>query len=92
VTTPHDILFRRVFREPEQAADLLRAFLPTDLARAINWRTLARRDRSFVGEHMREHYADLLFEARIGDQPGLLYLLLEHKSSSERFTALQVLG
>ncbi len=90
--TPHDKLFRAVFSRPANAEGLLRSSLPPSLVRAIDWRQLVRQRRSFVDTASREHHADLLFSAPIGKREVLLYLLLEHKSSADRFTALQVLG
>ncbi len=91
VRRPHDALFRLVFGEPENAAGLLRRALPPALAGAIDWRSLRRQDGSFVDAQLRPQQADLLFEARIGDERALLYLLVEHKATEERLTAFQVL-
>jgi predicted transposase YdaD len=47
---------------------------------------------SFVDEHLAQHHSDLLFSLRLktGD-PALAYLLLEHKSSPDAGTPLQLL-
>jgi hypothetical protein len=92
VYRPHDALFRGVFGEPERAAELLRGALPQPLAEAIDWSSLQRQDGTFVDEDLKGQQADLLFEAKIGGEPALIYVLVEHKSKEERLAGLQVLG
>jgi predicted transposase/invertase (TIGR01784 family) len=95
-TTPHDRLFKQIFAAPEDAAGLLRPLLPSALVASIDWQRMQRQRRSFVDAAAREHHTDLLFTAtlrRSGKRRRILiYLLFEHKSQAERFTALQILG
>lgn len=91
VIRSHDALFRFVFGEPEQMGELLRSNLPAPVATAIDWATLRRVDGAFVDEELKGRHADLLFEARLGGRPLLLYVLVEHKSGDDSFTALQLL-
>ncbi|HEX5051388.1 MAG TPA: Rpn family recombination-promoting nuclease/putative transposase [Planctomycetota bacterium] len=88
----HDALFRFVFGEPAQMAELLRACLPGPVALAIDWSTLRRAPDSFVDEALKERRTDLLFSAYMGDVLTLLYVVPEHKSEDERFTAWQIAG
>lgn len=87
---PHDALFRAAFGEPERAAELLCSALPEDVIAAVDWSSLRRVAASFVDEQLRHGQADLLFEATIGGQAGLIYLLLKHKSGDDRFCAFQL--
>lgn len=87
----HDALFRRTFSQPEHASSLLRTILPPVLAEAIDWATLRQLPGSSVDEDLRSRHADLLFTAELGGQAVLIYLLLEHKSGTDRWTALQLL-
>ena len=91
-TTPHDRLFKQIFAAPEDAAGLLRPLLSSALAVSIDWQHMQRQRRSFVDAAAREHHTDLLFTAtlrRAGKRRRILiYLLFEHKSQAERFTAL----
>lgn len=88
----HDKLFRYTFAQPEHAASLLRTILPPALVQAITWSSLRPVSGSAVDEGLRARHADLLFEAGLGQGQVLLYLLLEHKSAPDRWTALQLLG
>lgn len=85
----HDQLFRFVFHEPEQMADLLRGCLPPALVDAIRWPTLRRLPDTFVDRLLSTRAGDLFFHVEIGESGALLQVLLEHKSKVERCTALQ---
>lgn len=97
MASPHDAIFRYTFAAPEHAGPLLAAMLPPGLARAIDWRALRAlpgsqvdRQDSRADLRLRRQQSDLLFTAPIGGRPALLYLLVEHKSRSEPWTALQM--
>jgi hypothetical protein len=91
MTHDHDSLFHLTFSEPEHAASLLRTILPAALAHAIHWDSLRLEPGSFVDDALKTRHADLLFTARMGRQRVLLYVVLEHKSGADRWTALQLL-
>lgn len=85
----HDQLFRFVFHEPEQMADLLRGCLPPALVDAIRWPTLRRLPDTFVDRLLSTRAGDLFFHVEIGEGGAVLQVLLEHKSKVDRCTALQ---
>ena len=58
IKNPHDALFRSVFGDPDNAAELLRSILPAAITAAIDWRTLRRVEGSFVDEALRDKHAD----------------------------------
>ncbi|MFY9344315.1 MAG: Rpn family recombination-promoting nuclease/putative transposase [Planctomycetota bacterium] len=86
----HDGLFKFVFGEPEQMAELLRACLPAGLVAAIDWTTLRRVPGSFVDKALKERKTDLLFTVRVGGATAFLYVVPEHKSDDDPFTAWQI--
>lgn len=88
---PHDALFRAVFGDPENGGELLRCILSPEITTAIHWPGLRRAEGSFVSEALRDQHADVLLEAEIEGTPTLIYLLMEHKSTADRWTALQML-
>jgi len=92
LSTPHDALFRHTFGQPEHAAPLLSALLPPVLARAIDWGSLSPLPEAAVDAQLRDRRCDLLFLAQLHRRAALLYVLFEHKSQPDRWTALQVLG
>lgn len=91
MTFDHDALFRHTYSQPEHAASLLRGVLPPALVAALDWSSLRLVPGSSIDETLESRHADLLFCADVQGHPVLLYLLLEHKSTPERFTALQLL-
>ncbi|MBL9077761.1 MAG: Rpn family recombination-promoting nuclease/putative transposase, partial [Planctomycetes bacterium] len=81
-----------LFADPEHAAPLLRSALPARIADRIDWRTLTRCPPGQRGRRGKRTICDLLFAARLHDgRRLLLYLVLEHKSGSSRWVALQLL-
>jgi predicted transposase YdaD len=87
---PHDLLVRFTFGRPERAEAELRAALPPELVREVDWATLKREPSSVVDEELRESESDLLFSARRLDGRTLLfYVLLEHQSKVDRWMALR---
>ena len=89
---PHDKYFRSVFSNPEDAASLLRAYVPQSLGRTLKWATLTMLPGRFVSADWRGSEADLLFsvEPEATDTPVLLYVLLEHQSSPDRWMRTRI--
>jgi len=89
---PHDLFARYTFAHPERAAAELRAVLPPHVVSAVDWSSLRREPSSVVDPELRETESDLLFSARLhGSHSVLLYVLLEHQSSVNRWMALRML-
>jgi len=89
---PHDLFARYTFGHPERAAAELHAVLPPHVVSAVDWSSLRREPGSVVDPELRETESDLLFSARLrSGHPVLLYVLLEHQSSVDRWMALRML-
>ncbi|WPB81108.1 Rpn family recombination-promoting nuclease/putative transposase [Archangium violaceum] len=89
---PHDLFARFTFGHPERAAAALRAALPPHVVSEVDWSSLRREPGSVVDPELRETESDLLFTARLSEgRPLLLYVLLEHQSSVDRWMALRML-
>ena len=93
VHRPHDKLFRTVFGDPAEAADLLRAYLPEPLAAELQWSRLTVQDATFVDEQLRDSESDLLFaiERSADDPPGWLYVLLVQQSRPDQWMPFRLL-
>ena len=88
----HDLFARYTFGHPERAAAELRAVLPAQVVSEVDWSSLRREPVSVVDPELRETESDLLFTARLHTgHPLLLYVLLEHQSSVDRWMALRML-
>lgn len=89
---PHDLFVRYTFGHPERAAAELRAVLPAQVVSEVDWTSLRRESGSVVDPELRETESDLLFTARLRTgHPLLLYVLLEHQSTVDRWMALRML-
>jgi predicted transposase/invertase (TIGR01784 family) len=91
IINPHDSFFRETFGRKEAAAGFLREYLPKSVARRIDLTTLSVAKDSFVEKELRQHFSDLLYTVRHQQGTLYLYLLFEHKSSPDPWTALQLL-
>ena len=91
MSSPHDALFKYVFSQPEHAASELRAVLPTELSKRIDWSSLELQPTSFVDERLSGRHADLLFTIRCQGRKTYIYVLLEHQSTPDALMAFQLL-
>jgi hypothetical protein len=84
-------VFRRVLGVPENMASQLRAVLPPDTAALLDLGRLARVPGSFVDEALKWRHSDLLFTAPLEGRDALVYVLVEHQSSSDPLMAFRML-
>lgn len=80
---PHDRYFKEAFSQIDILADFLNVYLPDGLREQLDFASLVRSPDSYTDDTLGEHFADLVFTARLGAQPIRIALLLEHKSYTE---------
>ena len=92
LSNPHDGFFRYPIARPGIASAFFERYLPNNIAELIDLSTLSLSGETLVDETLRLQQADFIFslETRTGESASL-YILLEHKSYSDRRTALQLL-
>jgi hypothetical protein len=88
---PHDKLFHIGFRDPVNAAALLRTQLPAEIAEQIDWSALKLEDGNFVDAEFRKSHTDLLFSTTFAGRECRIYLLFEHQSTEDPYMALRLL-
>jgi predicted transposase/invertase (TIGR01784 family) len=76
--TPHDLLFKLAFSDPQHAAELFRSVLPPAVLRHIDFGTLRVESTTFIDDKLRARYSDLLFRVQLAGRRAYLYLLFEH--------------
>ena len=93
ISQRHDKYFYGVFSDPENAAGLLRSYLPQELVSTLRWSTLTHLPGRYVSDDWRGREADLLFSVERADSgpPALVYVLLEHQSTPDRWMRLRLL-
>jgi Putative transposase, YhgA-like len=91
-SSPHDALFKAVLGQPEHARGALRSVVPTAVAEALDWSSLARCSGNFIDPALSGSHTDLLFSVawRSGGD-ALVYMLFEHQSTSDRRMAFRLL-
>lgn len=87
---PYDAFFKSAFSDPEAAADLIRNFLPASYTKNLSESEISVEIKDYINRHLKEHQSDLLVTCRSQERQVRFYFLLEHKSSPERDTLLQV--
>lgn len=91
-TSPHGVLFRAVFGEPENAASYLRTALPPELAERFDLDRLKLCPGGFVDEELRSRHIDLLFTAPLDGHNAYIYLLLEYGDRPHPLLAFKILS
>ncbi|MBN1835397.1 MAG: Rpn family recombination-promoting nuclease/putative transposase, partial [Spirochaetales bacterium] len=88
---PHDRFFRAAFGRADLARELLADALPPGLIGRLDLDALEVSGESFVDPELASHQSDLRVRTRLRGSPLLVYVLVEHKSSPDRWTRLQLL-
>ncbi len=84
-------MFRKVVGVPANAASVLAAVLPPEVATGLDLEGLRLESGSFVDEEMRQRHTDLLFSTRLNKNPAHVLVLVEHQSRPDRWMASRVL-
>ena len=90
---PHDKLIGQVLSDLEEAARFLQAHLPQQLSQKIDWKSLTQIKGTFIDEEYEGSASDLLYLVQeLGSQvPLLLYILLEHQSTVDKWMRFRLL-
>ena len=91
IPSPHDTFFRESFSRREVACDFLRCQLPAAVLVGLDLTTLEISKDSYVSSDLRSTYSDLVYRVGYGGEALTVYLLFEHKSWAEHWTALQLM-
>ena len=88
----HDAFFRVLVRPPHLAAALIRDHLPPEIAALIDFEHSPEpQEGSFIEAKGVKTQCDALFRVRLkGEEDDYAYVLLEHKSSVDPGTPVQV--
>ncbi|MFD3592293.1 Rpn family recombination-promoting nuclease/putative transposase [Nocardia sp. NPDC058640] len=89
-SNPHDAFTRIILGRTANAASELRSVLPEAVVQQINWKTLRLLPGSFVSPQLRSRYTDLPFAVELNGADALIYILIEHQSSTDHLMALRL--
>jgi hypothetical protein len=95
-------LINQTLQQIDAARALLSRHLPEEIAEHLQFHTLTAVDASLIDTHLRRRFADRLFKIdvspetvlRLGMKVNYIYIfvLIEHKSTDEPYTLIQMLG
>jgi predicted transposase/invertase (TIGR01784 family) len=91
--TPHDDLFKKIFKNRENAGDLLSVVLPQNIIARMDMESVYVEDVSYLDENLAKHFSDLVLSLDLKNSRTQVkvYCLLEHKSSPYQLVGLQLL-
>ena len=87
----HDKLFRETWSNLNNAKSFLKNYLPEHVIKLVRLDTLEICKDSFIEKDLQDFYSDMLYKVKIGNAPGYIYFLFEHKSYPDRLIHLQLL-
>lgn len=94
IQNPHDIFTKIMLSDIGAARIFMHRFLPAKFANILDFNTLKTSEQSFLSDNMKESFADLVFECKIGtenkDLDLYISILIEHKSNPDEFVSIQM--
>jgi predicted transposase/invertase (TIGR01784 family) len=92
----HNNVFIKAFSDPENVKVLLKMALPEPVRNAIDFSKIEIGFTTYVSDDIKDYYSDIVVKTRIktGDQEEIkldIYILVEHKSSPENKSLVQML-
>lgn len=92
IHNPHDRFFKEVFSHTEAAAEFFAAFLPKEIVVLLDLSKIEQVKDSFIDPSLQEHLSDLIYRVPLkSGSEAYIYALVEHKSSPDKWVAVQIL-
>ena len=86
----HDRFFKSTLGRPDRMGKVLKAFLPGEIAAALDPGSLVSLPTESVGEGLDASLMDLAFSARFGGRETRIHLIVEHKSAPDEGVHFQI--
>lgn len=87
---PHDALVKAVFGRAAGARALFAHVLPAEVLHQLDLESLRLESSNPVGNRLGQRFCDLLFSVNRRGRELLVHLLLEHKSTADHHTILDI--
>lgn len=88
---PHDRTFRNAMKDIQVAREFFQNYLPENIRSIVDLNKLIVKDNTYIDPKLRECRSDILYQTVIDNNPGFLYLLIEHFSSAKVLTPFSLL-
>lgn len=94
IASIHDKFLRAILAEKEVAVDYFKVCLPRNVAELLDLSTLTQLPDTYISKELRKTVSDIVYACRAkrSKQKLKISLLLEHKSTPEKFTPVQILS
>jgi len=86
----HNMFYHEFMSRRDVAADTIKNFLSSDLARITDLRTLKLDKDHYVSDEFKERYSDITYTAKIRGKDAYFYFLFEHKSYNDKSALFQI--
>ena len=86
---PHDSIFKNTMSSPKVAKEFFNNYLPNKIKEKIDLNNLSIQDSSHISPTLKASYTDMLFQTTFSGNPGYIYILVEHTSSSDKWLPLR---
>ena len=88
---PHDAFFKEVMRKKDTACDFFKNYLPSEILRLVDLKSLEIKKDSFIEKELKRFYSDILYQVAVREHRGYFYLLFEHQSSVDQLISFRLL-
>jgi len=95
INNPHDKFVKEMLADREMAVAFLDAYLPENLRIVLKLESLTYANTHFITPELSESFSDIVFRIPMNDteqKDVYVSLLLENKSTPEKYAAFQLLG
>ncbi|GGC38596.1 hypothetical protein GCM10011386_33410 [Parapedobacter defluvii] len=94
ISTVHDTFVRGLLADKQLAVDYFRSALPEHIADKLDFSTMEQLSETYVSAELEKTFSDVVHRCRRKDcaETVDISLLLEHKSSPDKYTPVQVGG
>lgn len=89
--SPHDRFTRSSMSHPKVSEEFFQKHLPEKIKNIMDFSSIELQKESFIDDKLKQQIADLLFAVKFNGQPGFLYILFEHASSSDPLLPFRML-
>jgi recombination-promoting nuclease RpnB len=89
--SPHDKFFKSIISDLSVAKEFLQINLPEDIKNIVDLNTLKIQKDSFIDNHLKTQFVDLLFATNFHQEKGYIYLLFEHLSNPDKLISFRLI-
>lgn len=89
--SPHDRFIRSLMTNPRVIREFLEQNLPDRIRDIVDFSSIEPQKESFIEDSLRLQIADLLYAVRFNNEPGFLYILIEHMSTDNEMLPFRML-